>query len=38
MKRFFILMTAAVLFLSIACAAAAETFSTNYFSLELLMV
>ena len=35
MKRFFILMTAAVLFLSIACAAAAETFSTNYFSLEL---
>jgi len=35
MKRFFVLMTAAVLFLSVACAAAAETFSTSYFSLDL---
>ena len=35
MKRFLVLMTAAVLFLSVACAAAAETFSTSYFSLDL---
>ena len=34
MKRFLILMTAAVVFLAVACAAA-ETFSTSYFSLEL---
>ena len=35
MKRFFVLMTAAVLFLSFVCAASAQTFSTAYFSLEL---
>ena len=35
MKRFFVLMTAAALFLSIVCAASAQTFSTAYFSLEL---
>ncbi len=35
MKRFLVLMTAAVLFLAVACAAASETFSTSYFSLEL---
>ena len=35
MKRFFVWMTAAALFLSIVCAASAQTFSTAYFTIKL---
>jgi hypothetical protein len=35
MKRFFVLMTAVALFLSVVCAAVAQTFTTAYFSMEL---